>query len=44
MEPSEVRAMGTLGIEVGVAVGVAGVLVLIFDVLARGEDGTLQDD
>ena len=44
MEPSEVRAMGTLGIEVGVAVGVAGVLVLIFDVLARWEDGTLQDD
>ena len=41
MESSEVRAMGTLGIEIGVAVGVAGVLVLIFDTLARWEDGTL---
>ena len=41
MESSEVRAMGTLGIEIGVAVGVAGVLVLIFDALARWEDGTL---
>ena len=33
--------MGTLGIEIGVAVGVAGVLVVIFDALAHWEDGTL---
>lgn len=38
-EPAEVRAMGTLGIEIGVAVGVTGVLTLIFDSLvAWGEE------
>lgn len=34
LEPAEVRAMGILGIEIGVALGVTGVLVLIFDALA----------
>ena len=33
LEPAEVRAMGILGIEIGVALGVTGVLVLIFDTL-----------
>lgn len=33
LEPAEVRAMGILGIEIGVALGVTGVLVLIFDAL-----------
>ena len=36
IEPAEVRAMGILGIEIGVALGVTGVLVLIFDALAAG--------
>ena len=34
LEPAEVRSMGILGIEIGVALGVTGVLVLIFDALA----------
>jgi hypothetical protein len=29
--------MGTLGIEIGVALAVTGVLVLIFDALTEGE-------
>jgi multicomponent Na+:H+ antiporter subunit B len=37
-ETAEVRAMGSFGIEVGVAMGVTGVLVLIFDALAGWED------
>ena len=36
---AKVRAMGTLGIEIGVTMGVTGVLVLIFDTLtAWGEE------
>ena len=33
LEGGELRAVGTLGIEIGVALGVTGVLVLIFDLL-----------
>jgi multicomponent Na+:H+ antiporter subunit B len=36
--PGTVRAIGSFSIEVGVAMGVTGVLVLIFDVLAAWED------
>jgi multicomponent Na+:H+ antiporter subunit B len=39
---AEVRAMGTLGIETGVTLGVTGVLVLIFDALTTGE--TKEDE
>lgn len=39
LETVKVRVIGTLGIEVGVAMAVAGVLVLIFDALiAWGEE------
>jgi multicomponent Na+:H+ antiporter subunit B len=41
MDPVQVRVIGTLGIEAGVMVGVTGVLVLIFDVLAPWDDGTV---
>ena len=41
MDPAQVRVIGTLGIETGVLVGVAGVLVLIFDTLASWDDGTV---
>ena len=41
MESPEVRVIGTLGIEIGVTIGVTGVLVLIFDVLAPWDDGTV---
>jgi len=41
MDPVQVRVIGTLGIETGVMVGVTGVLVLIFDVLAPWDDGTV---
>ena len=41
MDPARVRAIGTLGIEAGVMVGVTGVLVLIFDTLASWNDGTV---
>ena len=41
MDPARVRAIGTLGIEAGVMVGVAGVLVVIFDTLASWNDGTV---
>ena len=41
MEPAEVRVIGTLGIEAGVMVGVTGVLVLIFDILAWVDDDTV---
>jgi multicomponent Na+:H+ antiporter subunit B len=37
LKAAKVRAMGTLGIEIGVAMGVTGVLVLIFDALTTGE-------
>jgi multicomponent Na+:H+ antiporter subunit B len=37
-EAAEVRAMGSFGIEVGVAMGVTGVLTLIFDVLTAWEE------
>ncbi len=36
LKTAQVRAMGSLGIEIGVALGVTGVLVLIFDVLTEG--------
>ncbi len=39
IKPAEVRAMGTLGIEVGITMGVTGVIVSIFDVLSRDEEG-----
>ena len=39
LEPAEERAMGTLGVEIGIALGVTGVLVLIFNALAdRGQE------
>lgn len=39
LEPAHRRAAGTFGIEVGVALAVAGVLVLVFETLAgSGED------
>jgi len=41
MDPVQVRVIGTLGIEAGVMLGVTGVLVLIFDVLAPWDDGTV---
>ena len=34
IEPAEKHAMGILGVEIGVALGVTGALVLIFDALA----------
>lgn len=37
LKPEKVRFMGTLGIEIGVALAVTGVLVLIFDALTEGE-------
>lgn len=37
LKAEKVRAMGTLGIEIGVTMGVTGVLVLIFDALTTGE-------
>jgi multicomponent Na+:H+ antiporter subunit B len=37
MTTVETRVLGTLGIETGVALGVAGVLVLIYDTLADWE-------
>lgn len=43
LEAAEVRAMGTLGIETGVTMGVAGVLVLIFDALTTGEPKEDED-
>ena len=42
LKAEKVRAMGTLGIEAGVTLGVTGVLVLIFDALTTGE--TKEDD
>jgi multicomponent Na+:H+ antiporter subunit B len=36
LKPEKVRFMGTLGIEIGVALAVTGVLVLIFDALTEG--------
>ena len=35
LEPGATRAVGTLGIEVGVTLGVAGVILVIFDTLSR---------
>ncbi len=37
LKPEKVRFMGSLGIEIGVAMGVTGVLVLIFDALTEGD-------
>ena len=34
-EPAAVRALGTLGIEIGVTLGVTGVILVIFDVLTQ---------
>ncbi len=36
LKPEKVRFMGSLGIEIGVALAVTGVLVLIFDALTEG--------
>ena len=41
MDPVQIRVIGTLGIETGVMIGVTGVMVLIFDVLAPWDDGTI---
>ena len=38
LKVTEVRAIGTLGIEIGVALAVTGVLTLIFDALAGMSD------
>ena len=38
LKVTEVRAVGTLGIEIGVALAVTGVLTLIFDALAGMSD------
>ncbi|PON17005.1 sodium:proton antiporter [Candidatus Entotheonella serta] len=37
LKPEKIRFMGSLGIEIGVALAVTGVLVLIFDALTEGE-------
>ena len=37
LEPAVKRAMGTLGIEIGIALGVTGVLTLIFNLLADSD-------
>lgn len=37
LKPEKVRFVGSLGIEIGVAMAVTGVLVLIFDALTEGE-------
>ena len=42
LQAARVRAMGTLGIEAGVTLGVTGVLVLIFDALTTAE--TQEDE
>ena len=41
MDPVQIRVIGTLGIETGVMIGVTGVMVLIFDVPAPWDDGTI---
>jgi multicomponent Na+:H+ antiporter subunit B len=38
LQGGALRAVGSLGVEIGVAMGVAGVLVLIFDALTAWED------
>ena len=38
-ESAQVRAMGTLGIEIGVTLGVTGVIIVIFDALTRSGEG-----
>lgn len=43
LKPEKIRFMGTFGIEIGVALGVTGVLVLIFDALTEG-DAQERDD
>jgi multicomponent Na+:H+ antiporter subunit B len=43
LKPEKVRFMGTLGIEIGVALGVTGVLVLIFDALTEGQTQESDD-
>ena len=37
-DPVAERVIGTLGIEIGVALAVAGVILLVFDALAGGDD------
>ena len=37
LEAAKVRFVGSLGIEIGIAMGVTGVLVLIFDMLTESE-------
>ena len=43
LEPAKVRFMGTLGIEIGVALAVTGVLVLIFGALTEGQTQERDD-
>jgi len=43
LEPAKIRFMGTFGIEIGVALAVTGVLVLIFDALTEGETQESDD-
>jgi multicomponent Na+:H+ antiporter subunit B len=43
LKPERVRFMGTLGIEIGVALAVTGVLVLIFDALTEGQTQESDD-
>jgi multicomponent Na+:H+ antiporter subunit B len=38
LAPGQVRALGSFGVEVGIAIGVTGVLVLIFDALTAWEE------
>jgi multicomponent Na+:H+ antiporter subunit B len=40
LDPGHVRAVGSFGIELGVALAVTGVMVLIFDsLIGRGQEG-----
>jgi multicomponent Na+:H+ antiporter subunit B len=43
LQPEKIRFMGTLGIEIGVALAVTGVLVLIFDALTEGQTQERDD-
>ncbi len=43
LKPEKIRFMGSLGIEIGVAMAVTGVLVLIFDALTEGETQESDD-
>ena len=41
LEPGATRAVGTLGIEIGIAIGVAAVILVIFDTLSRPAEGEM---